>query len=250
MHAILRSTYTHVIVRYMAAPGIVARKFSMSIAALLTGGTVTNANLYQMSERDIGYSSSGLASVSRYLIPVAPVIFCAFMLQILNSSLGSPIQLDLSAPELTSFDTGGAKHFLEGIWSMMSELVHRMFSADWQSPKTYIMLVFLFSLSFGSSLPLTELRDAIAGTILLVVLLTAICTLSLSGGSGSDPISSSQLTGAVRNARQFLMNTTAMALIMMICGLFVAIVVGITVRIFELLTSSRKSPQKNETDNI
>ncbi len=240
MHMILQTPYDYKLVRLLAAPGIVVRKFAMTVTSLLTGATVTEVNIYNSSERDIGFEADGMASVSKVLVPLAPLFACAVMLQAINALIGKPIGLDYPPPPVSSLDAGGMRGFLIDLWHLLSGLIVQVLAADWKSLNPYVLFAFIFSLSLGACVPPEKLREGILGATFVAVGLAVICALfGVRSGVGLGPLTALSASPAqlwVMAMREFFMDMAGMAFIMMLCGLMAAIVVGIIVRIFELVS--------------
>jgi len=238
MHAVLGTTFRYKLVMLLAAPGTVVRKFSMTCAALASGATVTGVNVYDLGDRQVRFEANGAASVSKVLVPLAPVFTCALVLQAANVLLGSPIRLDYPPPGISSLDVGGMRGFLMGTWQLVSHLVAQLFAADWGHFRLYALLALLFSLSLGACLPFEEFREAFLGVVLLVVGLAVVCVLfGASSSFGPAPpgaLASSPAAGWMESVRTFLGNTAGMAFIMMLCGVMAATLAGIVIRIVEL----------------
>ena len=238
IHAVMQTAFRYKLVRLLAGPGVVVRKFAMTCAALLSGATVTEVNVYDLSERDIGFEADGVASVSKVLVPLAPLFACALVLQAVNVLLGSPIKLDYPPPEISSLDIGGMKGFVLGTWSVVFHLVRQVFNADWGHLRLYVLLAFVFSLSLGACLPFEKFREAFLGVVLLVVGLAVLCALfGVSSALGTAPPSAlarSPVAAWVESLRSFFKNTAGMAFVMMLCGIMAATLAGIVVRIAEL----------------
>jgi len=250
MHAILRSSFGYRVIRWLAAPGVVVRKFAMAVSAMVTGATVNHANVYQISQRDVGFSANGVASASKFLVPVAPIFACAVVLQGVNVLLGSPMDLSFPAPEIASLDGGGAQAFVVGLWRVMVGLVRQAMRADWASLNLYVLLALVFSLSLGASVPLAKFRECILGCALLVTGLAVLCALfGVNSAFGPADVITRPSAAAyvVRRSREFLMATAGMALIMMLCGMLASIVAGVAVRIFEMITRSATASRSSDS---
>ena len=233
MHAILRTAFTRKWVAILAAPGVTVRKFAMTIAALVSGATVTEVNVYRTCERDIGFSASGAGAIAKLLVPLAPLFACALVLQALNTALDSPLRIALAPPLINSADVGGAMGFLLALWELMLHLVRQASHADWGSLNVYVLLAFVFSLSLGAGLPFNRFREAVLGVALLVVGLALVCTLV--GVRGGDTSAEQPAAAWALSMRTFLMGTAGMTLIMMLCGMLTAVIVGLLVRLFEMV---------------
>ena len=242
MHTILRTPFDYKLIRILAAPGVVVRKLAMSVVALVTGATVTQVNVYDLSERDIGFHGVGASSVSKVLVPLGPLFACAVALQAVNVLLGSPVSFDYSPPPVASLDAGGVKGFVVGMLPLLSGLVRQGLIANWGSLSFYVLLGFVLSLSLGACVSFEKFREATLGALLLVVSLAVLCALAgVRSGLGAGAVSALAESPAapwVRSLRGFLIGTTGAAFVMMLCGLMVAIVVGIGVRLYELTTTA------------
>ncbi len=250
MHHILRSAFSYRLVGFLAAPGLVVRKLAMTVAALVTGATVTQVNIYNLKDRDIGFDASGISTTARVLVPLAPLFACAIALQIVNAMLGRPVDLAYEPPALSSLDAGGASGFMLGMWNLMSQLVRHVAQADWGSLKLYALLGFLFSLSLGACVRFGKFHDAILGVALLALGLAALSALfglggGLAPGAGSAPGggSSSRLALSLRAG---VMTASGTAVVMMLGGLLAAILVSTTARVLEMvgLASSGEKGEK------
>jgi len=242
MHTILQTPFNYRLIRILAAPGVTLRKLAMAVVALVTGATVTKVNVYNISDRDIGFQGQGVSSVSNVLVPLGPLFASAVVLQIVNAMLGSPVSFNYSPPPVPSLDAGGAKAFLMGMSPLVSGLVKQGLVADWGSLRFYVLLGCVLSLSLGACVSFEKFREAVLGSLLLVAALAVICALAgVRSGLGSTAVSTlaeSPAAPLVRSVRTFLTGTTGVAFIMMLCGMMVAIVVGIVVRLYQLMISA------------
>ena len=235
MHHILRVAFTYRLVGALAAPGLVVRKLAMIVAALLTGATVTQVNLYDLKDRDIGFDADGISITARVLVPLVPLFACAIALQIVNAMLGRPVDLAYEPPALSSLDAGGAGGFLLGMWGLMSQLVRHVAQADWGSLKLYALLGFLFSLSLGACVRFGKFHDAILGVTLLALGLAALSALfGLAPGSGSAP-GGGNVARLASSLRAGVMTTSGTAVVMMLGGLLAAILVSTAARVLEMV---------------
>lgn len=242
MHSILRTAFEFKFIRILAAPGIAVRKLAMAVAALVSGASVTQVNVYDLSDRDIGFRGEGVASVSKVFVPLAPLFACAVALQTVNVLLGNPVSLDYPPPPVESLDAGGVRVFIMGMWTLLSGLVTQAFQIDWGSLNLYVLLAFVLSLSLGACVSFQKIREAILGALLLVVGLAVVCALfgvrSGLGTGAPGTLASSPAADWVRSLREFVIRTAGAAFIMMLCGLMVAIAVGVGIRIYELATAA------------
>ena len=240
MHAILQSAMSYRVLKWLSAPGVIVRKFAMSAGALVGGGTVTHANAYRVSERDIGFTGEGPARLSRLLVPLAPLFACALVLQAANALLGHPINLDFGAPPVSSLDASGAAGFLDGLWSVLTALVYQIVSANWGSLSLYVLLVLAFSLSLGASVSFDRYRESFLGVTLLTVSLALVCGLFgvPSGLTLGRPTALATIGSWLEAVRAFVMNVAGMAVVMMMFGILASIVAGVLTRIYELITTA------------
>ena len=260
MHTLLESAANYSLIKFLSAPGIIVRKVSMTAAALAGGATVTHSNAYHLSERDVAFNADGMAKISRFLVPLAPLFACAVLLCAANVLLARPVSLTITAPTVSSLDAGGALGFLDGLFAMVSGLLHQIAAADWQSFRWYALLLLAFSLSLGAGVAFDRFKECFVGAALLVGVLALLCTLFIHTGSDAGrPAVLITLSTWVSSVRTFLMDTGAMAVVMMLFGLLAAILVGISVRLYEMLASaatdtgrsskpSRKSADDEEED--
>jgi len=237
MHAILRPAYSYRLVRVIAAPGMVVRKLSMSMAALLTGATLTQVNIYRLKEQEIGFQGDGPSAAAKALAPVAPLFACALALQSVNAVLGSPVN-DLTF-NISSLGAEGPRGFLLGLWGLMSDLVAQFLKADWRSLRLYFLLVFLFSFSFGACVPLNRFREALIGAGIIAAALAAGASL-LGTQSGLFTLPFGSVPGSpasrfAQNAEDRLIALGGAAVVMMFGGMIAAILLSLVVRIFEMV---------------
>ncbi|MFP4027720.1 MAG: hypothetical protein ACLFWL_08015 [Candidatus Brocadiia bacterium] len=236
MHSLLHSSFSYKFLLWIAAPGVIIRKFAIAVTAMLTGATVDRANIYHISEREVAFTGEGFATVSKFMVPIAPLFICALVLQGANAALGSPLSLDLEAPEISSFDAGGFHVFIKGLGFLIVSLVRNVFQAEWGNFRLYVLFLLLFSLSLGAGVPLDKVRNSLIGIIILVLVLTLLCTLFKVPSGPVNPFGPPRKSAfAIKRLRDFLMETSAMALIMMLCGMLTSVMTGIGVRIFEII---------------
>ena len=258
INAILQSAHQYKLVALLAAPGMVARKFAMTAVGLLSGATVTQVNIYDLSERDIGFEAKGIPGISKMLVPLAPLFVCAVVLQGINVALGSPLSLSFRPPPFSSLDATGLRGFMFGLWDLMSGLFRQIVDADWGSGRLYLLLAFIFSLSLGACVPFAKFREGFLGIAFLAGGLAALCALLgvRSGAAGAAVAASSPAARWGLAARSFVMGTAGMAFIMMLCGLMAGVVGGVLVRLFELAgkgsrgagaSGSKKASKSSET---
>lgn len=235
IHTILQTAFAFRVVRLLSMPGMLVRKVAMAVGALLTGATVVDANAYKLGSHEIGFRADGISSVSKVLVPLAPLFACALVLQAINALLGTPVDLGYNAPGVSALDASGARGFLLGMWQLMSHLVRQFVGADWGSLRLYVFLAFLFSLSLGACVSFEKFREAFLGVALVVVAL-AVSAALFGVRSGFWPVRTdspaSKLLGSFELA---VMATGGMAVVMMLGGMLAAIVVSTVARICGLV---------------
>jgi len=228
---VMTGARSHRLVRLLAAPGLTIRKFTMTLTALLCGATLTRVRLYDLSSEDIDFQAEGASSVAKVFAPLAPLFGCALAMTILNAAFGSPLKLSYSPPALASLDSGGLRGFMLGTWDLLAGSVRHGFSADWSSPRLYILLALIFSLALGASAPMHRIREAILGSALLAVSLAVLSSLAIrrAGVVATTP-------GWFNGLQALVVSLSGVAFIMMIHGMFAALAVGLAVRVYELVT--------------
>ena len=231
IHSVMAGALTRRFVMLLAAPGMVMRKFSMTLAALVCGGTVTRVRIYELSSRDVDFRAEGMASVAKVLVPLAPLFAGAALVVALNAAFGSPLNLDYRLPSLASLDGGGLRGFLGGTWTLLSGVVNQAIRADWGSARPYILFALIFSLALGACEPAERVRQAMLGAGLLAVVLALLSSIAVRR-AGVVAATPAWLTVT----RTFVVNTSAVAFVMMVYGLFTSLVVGFGVRVYELLS--------------
>ncbi|MFW5922937.1 MAG: hypothetical protein ACOCSQ_00985 [Planctomycetota bacterium] len=240
MHKLLSSVNSSNWMKWIAAPGVIVRKFAMSIAAMATGSTVTNVNVYHTSDRDIGFDSRALGGLPRFLVAVAPLFLAAVVLQTVNAFLGAPINPDLTEPIFAELSLEGAGEFFSSFWHLVSELVRDVGDGEWSNIGFYVFLGLALSLSLGASSAFARFKESLFGALLIVVCLAILCSIFGVPASGLSSLTGKHpAVSIVETIREFIFETAHFALIMMLCGMIMATVIGTIVRLFELLTSSR-----------
>jgi hypothetical protein len=201
----------------------------MTMAALCLGGRIRNAGLYDLDSRDPAFDAEGPASVAKVLAPVAPLFGCAVVVAVLNDMFGNPLQVAYHPPSLSSLDAGGITGFLHGTWGLLTGMMRQVLHADWHNARLYVLFGLIFSLALGSCGPVEKLRESLLGAALLTVALALLSSVSLRRGPG--PGSTYEWVGAVRG---FIMRTSGIAFMMMAYGMLTSLVVGVTVRLYDL----------------
>jgi hypothetical protein len=231
IHAVTDGALCYRPVRIVAAPGLIVRKLSMTMAAVLAGGTLRRACIYNLGERQIEFDAEGPSGPARVLVPLAPLFGCAAALTALNGALGHPLDLSYSVPPFTALDAAGGRDFLTATWAMLANVVREFMRQGWRAPQTYLLLALTFSLALGGSGRIEELKAAGLGAVLLAVALALLAAVSARHGPGGV-ITQPDWFAATRNG---LLNTAAVAFVMMVYGMLTALVVGIAVRTYEVL---------------
>ncbi len=246
IHYVLAGALEHQAVRLAAAPGTLIRKFTMALSALFFGATLTRARLYDLSERDVDFEAEGVSSIAKAVVPLMPLFGCALGMMAVNAMFGRPLRLDYSPPSLDSLGASGLKGFLLGTWELLSQVVRRGMNVDWGNPRLYVLFALTFSLALGAAAPLDRVREAVIGAALLAVGLAVFCALSARRGffGGSSPAAwAVALRGAVVQA-------SAAAFVMMVYGVVTALLFGLGVRLYEMITrtgSNSRSGKKPAT---
>lgn len=247
MHKLLRSAQNTGWFQWVAAPGIAVRKFGMALAAMATGATLTDANIYRISQRDIGFDDKAVGGLPRFLVPLAPLFFAAVMLQTVNAILGTPVDLNVATPVISSLSLSGAEDFFAEFWQMVTGLVRRVFRGDWGDLRFYVFLVFALSLSLGAGASFNKFRESLLGCLLLVVTLAVVCEIFRVPRSGLAKLAGTHPAVALlQSIHTFLFETAHLALVMMLCGIILATLIGVAVRMYELITRSSSSSARSD----
>jgi len=236
IHYAMRGALSHRPIQLLAAPGMVMRKFTMTLVALVCGGTVTRVRIYELSSRDINFEADGTSGVAKVLVPLAPLFGGALVVMALNTMFGEPLQFDYTPPSLASLDGGGLRGFLQGTGSLLTRVVRQGTRSDWSSPRIYVLFALLFSMALGGCAPLERIKEAALGAGLLAVLLALVSTVAVRGGADGLSVAAPWFS----STRGFVVTTSAAAFVMMVYGMLVAIFVGIAVRVYELIVNRGK----------
>jgi len=250
---VMRGPLSYRFLGMLSIPGIVIRKFSQTVAALLCAANVTDVKIYETDPRDITFETSGIGRIATLVVPLAPLFGSVLALGVLNSILGEPMHFAYAPPPLSSLDAGGLKGFVEGVGLLMSGLVRQTFQGDHTSPEFYVMLVLIFSLALGACQPIQKLREAFLGVGMLVVVLALLSGLVIPAG-GMGPIknaiaSPGKAAYMVAGVRSFMVNCAGMAFALMLFGMLEAAVVGVLVRIYEMITGASTSSEGSSSMN-
>jgi hypothetical protein len=229
LHFVMRGALGHRGVLALAAPGMAVRKLSMTLVALVFGGTVTRVRIYEISSRDIDFQADGPSSVAKVLAPLGPLFGCTLVLAALNRAFGRPLDLSYTVPALSSVDGAGIQGFLAATWGMLSHVVRQGLAADWSSPRLYLLFALAFSMALGACEPLERVKQAILGAALLSVALAVLSTVAVRRG-GFIAASPPWFT----TASSFVLAYAAVAFAMTVYGLMAALIVGLGVRIYEV----------------
>lgn len=233
IHSLMAGALTHRALMLLAAPGMIMRKFTMTLTALVCGGTVTRVRIYELSRRDIDFQADGMASVAKVLVPLAPLFAGAAVVVALNGAFGSPLNLSYEPPALSSLDGGGLRGFMGGTWALLSTVVRQAIHADWGSGRLYVLFALIFSMALGACEPAERVRQAMLGAGLLAVVLALLSSIAVrrAGVIAATPV-------WFTAARVFIVRSSAVAFVMMVYGLLASLVAGFCVRVYELLWRS------------
>jgi len=237
MHYVMVGALRHRWVQVLAAPGMVIRKFTMALTALLCGATVTRVRIYELDTRDADYSAEGVSSVAKVLAPLAPLFGGALAMIALNAMFGHPLRLNHTPPPLASLDSGGVRGFLAGTWALLAQVVRDGVRADWGTMKLYVLFALVFSLALGACASMQRLKEAMLGAGLVAVALALLSSLTVRDRPPEAPASPAWFLGL----RAALVNASAAAFVMMVYGMLTALAVGIFVRLYELVFRPRKA---------
>lgn len=234
MHFVMAGALANRFVMLLAAPGVLIRKFTMTVTALLCGGTVTRVSIYELSSRDVEFEAEGTASVGKVLVPLAPLFGAAAVMVTLNRLFGSPLNLNYTPPALSALDSAGLGGYFRGTWALLTSVVRQATHANWSSTSFYVLFALVFSLAVGACAPMERVREAIMGAALVAVMLALLSSISIQRGPDALPSSPAWLTGV----RSMIVRFSGVAFIMMVYGMLGALVVGIIVRLYEIVTRS------------
>jgi hypothetical protein len=233
MHFVTAGALAHRPVQLLAAPGMVVRKFTMTLVALVSGATVTRVRVYELSSRDIDFRADGFAGIAKVLVPLAPLFGGAMAVVAVNDVFGSPLRLDCRVPALASFDAGGLRGFLDGTWGLLSVTVRQGIRADWHNPRLYVLFGLLFSLALGASCPFERMREALLGTGLVCIVLALLSSIAV---RRAQVVATSPAWFVA--ARDYVVGTAGIAFFMMVYGMLTALVVVVAVRVYEIVTGA------------
>ncbi len=244
MHYVMAGALTHRFVQVLAAPGMVIRKFTMSLAALACGATVTRVSIYDISSREIDFRAEGVSSVAKALAPVAPLFGCAAAMVVLNGAFGDPLRFDYAPPALASLDAVELRGFLMGTGRLLASAVRQVMRVDWHSPRLYVLFGLVFSLALGAAASLERIREALLGAGLVAAALALAGNLAVQQATADLPASAPTWFVTARTA---IVSTSVAAFVMMFYGMLAAVVVGMAVRLYELVMGSSSAGGQGST---
>jgi hypothetical protein len=239
MHYVMSGPLRHRPVQLLAAPGMIIRKFTMTLVALLTGATVTRVRIYELDSQDITFEAEGMSGIAKALVPLAPLFGSAFVLIALNGLFGSPLELNYTPPSLEALDSGSLKGFCLGTWALLSDAVEQAVRADWGNQRLYVLFALVFSMALGGCAPMRRVKEAALGAALLAVgmaLMGAVAARRGAAGVGIEP-------AWFMGVKQVVVRASAAAFVMMVYGLLCAVVVGLAVRVYELFVGAPRSDE-------
>ncbi len=241
MHYVMSGALRHRPVQLLAAPGMIIRKFTMTLVALLTGATVTRVRIYELDQHDIDFQAGGMSSISKALVPLAPLFGSALVLIALNGLFGAPLKLDYSPPRLEALDSGSLKGFCLGTWSLLSDAVEQVVRADWGNHRLYVLFALVFSLALGGCAPMRRVKEAAMGAALVAVCMALMDAVATRQGAVGIEVQPGWFTAV----KEMVVRASAAAFVMMVYGLLGAVVVGLVVRIYELFLGSPRTREES-----
>ena len=233
VHSVMAGALSHRPIQILAAPGVIIRKFSMTLAALAFGGTVTRVCILELDNRDIDFRAEGAASVAKVMAPLAPLFGCAVAMVSLNAAFGYPLALDYSPPSLASLDRSGFQGFVEGTWLLLSGVIRQILASDWGDGRLYVLSALVFSLALGACSPMDRVKEAVLGAGVLTVTLAIFSSIAVRR-AGILAATPAWFTAT----KHFIVGSSGVAFIMTVYGMMVALAVGFAVRIYEVITHS------------
>ncbi len=108
------------IVKLFLFPGAITHGLSHAIICLITGTTIKELNIFKLGNSNIQYDRPKVPFLFVFFIATAPIFGCAFILILISTIFGNPIQINESLPnEITpsiKFVLDYVKTFLGMIW--------------------------------------------------------------------------------------------------------------------------------------
>ena len=231
IHHLMAGALTHRAVQLLAAPGMIIRKITMVLTALVCGGTVTKVSIYELSAHDIDFKAEGAASIAKVLVPLAPVFGGAVAMMELNALFGSPLNLHYAPPGLAALSGNSFKEFLYGTWLVLSSVVNQAVQADWHTLRLYVLFALVFSLALGACAPMQRIKESLLGAGLLALVLAVLSSITVrkAGFLATTP-------DWFRTTKTFVVDCSGIAFLMMVYGMLAALAVGFTVRVVEVMS--------------
>ena len=183
---LLQGALSYRLVQILVLPGAVVRNLSQSLAALMCGATLTDANAYTVNSDGVKTSGGTPSQVAGALTPVVPLLGCGAAAVVLQGAVGGPLPLSVSAPTLGSFSAQGVESFVSQTVTLVRVVALSVWRADFAQTGTWVMLVLSFGLAAGMTISFSALKRAVVGAVVLVgavgVLDFVLPRLGLSGG--------------------------------------------------------------------
>ncbi len=108
------------IVKLFLFPGAIIHGLSHALLCLITGTTIKELNVFKLENSNIQYDRPKVPFLFDFFIATSPIFGCAFVLILISTFVGNPIQINESLPnEITpsvKFIIDYAKDFLDIIW--------------------------------------------------------------------------------------------------------------------------------------
>lgn len=243
VHWLVRDALTYRPVRWIAAPGLGVRKFSMAIAALLTGATVTHARLYDAGEDEVRYDTKGASGAARVLAPLAPLFGAACVLALLNATFGGPLRLGHAMPRFQRLDPDGLAGFVRGSALLVSAVVRDFFEMGWRSAAAYVFAALTFSLALGACAPIQRVREPLMGAALVAVALALTAAIA----AERTAIGTLSLPAWFQGLNSTVLGYAAVAFVMMVYGTLGALTTAIVVRAWAL---AHKGQGRSESGKV
>jgi hypothetical protein len=139
------------IVKVFLFPGSITHGLSHAFLCLITGTTIKELNIFKLEDSNIQYDRPKVPFLFDFFIATSPIFGCAFVLILISTILGNPIQINESLPnEMTLsfkivFDY--AKNFLDMIWLTLNEFWENGFQSI--SSTLFIIASIIFTVSMA-----------------------------------------------------------------------------------------------------